>query len=153
MTVALWYIRKATIMRTRLTNAILSQLQANRPDTTPTEIVHMIASLPRLITPSEATALLERPTRGRKVHTSSIIGWGKRGHYPLAWCNGWKVERDPFVAWARATSRLRGCGRFAAEYRRAPRANSSYMARSRLQQQASASYLLHSIGVDLGEYA
>lgn len=128
--------------------------------TTRTDITHTIANLPSLITPEEAAALLERPTRGRKVHTSSIIGWGKRGHYPLAWCNGWKVARDPFVTWARATFRLRGIGRPARfsssssagqgpRAPRSPRSNSSYAAASRQQQQASAAYLLHALGVDL----
>ena len=71
---------------------------------------------PKLITPTEAAALLERPARGRKVHTSTILRWGKRGQYQLIWCNGWKVDRESFTAWARTTHRLAGHGKAAPGY-------------------------------------
>ena len=67
---------------------------------------------PKLITPAEAAALLERPTRGRKVHTSTILRWGKRGRYQLIWCNGWKVDHASFVIWATATHRLKSSPRY-----------------------------------------
>lgn len=82
--------------------------------------------MPQLITPAEAAALLERPTRGRKVHTSTILRWGKQGRYHLFWCNGWKVDRETFTAWARSAHRLKGCPRYTGKSpRKRPRDHSS----------------------------
>jgi hypothetical protein len=78
-----------------------------------------------LITPAEAAALLERPTRGRKVHTSTILRWGKQGKYQLAWCNGWKVDRASFVTWATATHRLKSAPRYTGKAPRKRACNSS----------------------------
>lgn len=89
-----------------------------------------------LITPVEAAALLMRPTRGRKVHYSTIVKWGKAGRFPMQWCNGWKVEREPFLAWARQTCRLPGFGRTALTSRH-----------RRQQQHASTSYLKQALGI------
>lgn len=95
----------------------------------------------QLITPAEATDLLMRPTRGRKVHTSSILRWGKAGNYQIQWCNGWKVDRVSFEAWARRVNKLPGSGRIDVRPR---------LRRLRDRQQSSEIYLERMLGIRVG---
>lgn len=58
-----------------------------------------------LITLSEAAALCERK-HGKRVHRTTVKGWGLRKRFRLIQSNGWKVDEAEFVAWAAKTGRL-----------------------------------------------
>jgi hypothetical protein len=59
-----------------------------------------------LIPLAEAVALLARPSRGKKTHTSTLYKWAGPSTFTIYYVNGAKVSLRQFVRWAKRAGKL-----------------------------------------------